>query len=121
MTVAMAILRLGFALVFGAMSVMHGPVMTFSTAHAAAPTAHQQPEPSNRVLHHVLPDCHDDQAPAPRHGGCNAFACLMAVEPFSSMARPLRPVLFMIMAAAAIPAPDPLQTPPALPPPRVQS
>jgi hypothetical protein len=119
MTAAMTILRLSFALLFGAMSVMHGPVMTFSAAHASALTAHQK---SDHALHHAMPDCHDDQAPtpAPRHGQCNAFACFMAVEPLSAMARPLHLVLFMIMAAAPVPALDPLQTPPALPPPRVQ-
>ncbi len=115
MMAAMTILRLSFALLFGAMSVMPGQVMTFSPAHASAPTAHQQ---SDHALHHAMPDCHGDQAPAPRHGQCNAFACLMAVEPLSAMARPLHPVLFTIMAAAPVPALDPLQTPPALPPPR---
>lgn len=120
MTAAMTILRLSFALLFGAMSVMHGPVMTFSAAHAAAATEPQQPSPFGRALHHAMPDCHGDQAPVPRHGQCNAFACFMAVEPLSAIARPLHPVLFTIMAAAPVPALDPLQTPPALPPPRPQ-
>jgi hypothetical protein len=121
MTAAMTILRLSFILLFGAMSMMHGPVMTFSAAHVSAPTGPQQPEPSDRAWHHAAPDCHDDQAPAPRHGQCNAFACFMAVEPLSAAARPLHPVLFKIMAAAPVPALDPLKTQPALPPPRVQS
>ena len=118
---SMTILRMSFILLFGAMSVMHGPVMTFSPAHASAPFGHHQPAPSDYALHHAVPDCHDEQAPALRHGQCNAFACLMAVEPLSAIARPLHPVLFTIMAAAPVPALDPLQTPPALPPPRVRS
>ena len=120
MTAAMTLLRLSFVLLYGAMSLMHGPVMTFSPAHASAPPAHQQSEPSDHALHHATPDCHDDQARPPQHSQCNAFACFMAVEPLLAIARPPHPVLFTIMAAAPVPALDPLQTPPALPPPRIQ-
>ncbi len=121
MMAAMTLLRLSFVLLYGAMSLMHGPVMTFSPAHASAPAERQHPAPSDHALHHAVPDCHDNEAPAPRHAQCNAFACFMAVEPLSAIARPPHPILFTIMAAAPVPALDPLQTPPALPPPRVRS
>jgi hypothetical protein len=114
MIAASTALRLWFVVLFGAVSTLHGPVMTFSGAHAAiaaeyAPVAHSND---------VAPDCHDDQAPPAKHVRCNAFACFMAVEPLPVMARPLHPILFAIMAAAPMTALDPVRTAPALPPPR---
>jgi hypothetical protein len=109
-------LRLCFVVLFGAMSTMHGPVMTFSGAHADIAAEHAPIAHSNDVA----ADCHDDQAQPAKHGRCNAFACLMAVEPLPAMARPLSPVLFAIMAAAPMTALDPVRTAPALPPPRLQ-
>ncbi|MGD9923506.1 MAG: hypothetical protein AB7V13_18985 [Pseudorhodoplanes sp.] len=114
------ILRLFFVLLFGAMSLMHGPVMTFSGAYASAQASLQQAGHSGHVSHHAVPDCHDDQTPPARHVPCNAFACFMAVEPLPIMARPPHPILFAIMAATPTPSLDPMLTAPALPPPRLQ-
>jgi hypothetical protein len=111
----MRLLRLSFILLFGAMSLSHGPVMTFSQVHAPAAAEHAGPS------HDAMPDCHQDQVPPAKHAKCNAFACLMAVEPMPVMARPLRPVVFAMMAAAPTAVLDPLRTEPALPPPRIRS
>jgi len=120
MTAAMTALRLSFIVLFGAMSLLHGPVMTFSGAHASTPAAHQQAGHPDHDSHHAAPDCHDHHAPAAGHVPCNAFACFMAIEPMSAMVRPLHAVLFAIMAAAPMSALDPARTAPALPPPRFQ-
>lgn len=120
MTAAMTTLRLSFILLFGAMSLMHGPVMTFSTAHASAPAGHHQSAQSGQDRH-AVPDCHDDQTPPAKHARCNAFACLMAVEPLPVTARALSSILFAVMAAAPMTSIDPLGIVPALPPPRLQS
>ncbi len=116
MTASMTILRLSFILLFGAMSVMHGPVMTFSGAHAATAEEHHHAGHSNDIAS----DCHEDQAPPATHGKCNAFACLMAVEPYPVMTRPLSSILFAVMAAAPMTSFEPLRLVPALPPPRIQ-
>lgn len=105
-------LRLCFIVLFGTMAVMHGPLMTFSTAHTAE---HGQAERSRDAM----PDCHEDEAPPARHAQCNAFACFMAVEPIGVTARPLHRILFAVMAAAPAASLDPVQTTPALPPPRI--
>jgi hypothetical protein len=114
---AITLLRLCFVVVFGAMSAMHGPVMTFSGAHAAMTAEHQHARHSNEIAS----DCHEDQAPPAKYGQCNAFACFMAVEPLPVSARPLSSTLFAVMAAAPMKAFEPLRPAPALPPPRLQS
>ena len=120
MATAMTALRLTFILLFGAMSVMHGPVMTFSGQHASQPDSHQTAH-SDHDSYNATPDCHDEPAPSAKHVQCNAFACFMAVEPLPMTARPPQPVLFTILAAAPAIALDTLQTLPALPPPRLPS
>jgi hypothetical protein len=122
MNLAITMLRLCFVALFGTMSLVHGPVMTFSGAlavsgaHAVTAAAHAHAGPSNDAE----PDCHEDQAPPAKHAECNAFACFMAVEPLPVIARPLTPILFAVMAAAPMTALDPVRTAPALPPPRFQ-
>ena len=117
MSPVVTMLRLCFVVLFGAMSLMHGPVMTFSGAHEASATEHLHSAPTG----HAASDCHDDEAPAAMHVPCNAFACFVAVEPLPVTARTLTPVLFAVMAATPSAALDPVPTAPALPPPRVQS
>lgn len=117
MTAALTALRLCFVLLFGTMSLMHGPVMTYGGAHAALPAGHPHATPGE----HASADCHETEAPPANHAPCNAFACFTAVEPLPAMARPLSPVLFAVMAAAPMTALDPVRTAPALPPPRSQS
>lgn len=113
--------RLCFVVLFGTMAVVHGPVMTFAGAHAAAPTAHDHEGQHPHASHHAEPGCHDDQGSAPEHGRCNAFACFMAVEALPVTARPVLPILFAVMAASRSAALEPLRPAPALPPPRLQS
>ena len=121
---ASTLLRLCFIVLFGAMSLMHGPVMTFSGAHmavnaavnAAMAVAHAHAGPASVSE----PDCHENQAPPAKHAECNAFACFTAVEPLPVIARPLTPVLFAVMVATPMTALDPVPTAPALPPPRLQ-
>jgi hypothetical protein len=111
------VLRLSFVVLFGAMSLMHGPVMTFSGAHAAVAAPHAHAESATGAE----PDCHKGEAPSAKHVSCNAFGCLIAVEPLPVAARTLTPVLFAVMAATPSRALDPVPTAPALPPPRVKS
>ncbi len=114
---AVTMLRLCFVVLFGAMSLLHGPVMTFSGAHAAGTVQHQHAESHEAAV----PDCHKDEAPPAKHTACNAFACFMAVEPLPVTPRPLTPLLFAVMAATPMTALDPVSTAPALPPPRLHS
>jgi hypothetical protein len=112
------LLRLCFALLFGAMSLMHGPVMTFAGVDQAMPAGHVH---ADHAGHDAAPDCHDDSVPAGKPAGCNAFACFIAALPPPVAERPLIPVLFAVMAAAKMTALDPAHAAPALPPPRLQS
>lgn len=117
MITAAAALRLCFIVLFGTMSLMHGPVMTYGGAHAAASAGHRLAADGELAM----ADCHDREAPPASHAPCNAFACFTAVEPLPVAARPLSPVLFAVMAGAPMTALDPVRTAPALPPPRLQS
>jgi hypothetical protein len=121
MTIASALLRLCFVVVFGTMSLMHGPVMTFSGAHAQTIAAHDVHAGDMAAHDHAGHDGGHDPAPPAKHATCNAFACLTAVEPPPVSARPLHPILFAIMAAAPASALDPVRTTPDLPPPRIPS
>ena len=121
MTIASATLRLCFIVLFGAMSLMHGPIMTYSGAHTQTMAA-QDADAHDMVGHdHAGHDGGHEHGPPAKHAKCNAFACFMAVEPLPVTARPLHPVLFAIMAAAPALALDPLLTTPDLPPPRIPS
>lgn len=116
MSHVITLLRLCLVVMFGSMSLMHGPVMTFSGSHMAIAT---HPHAGSAAA--VEPDCHADEVPSAKHAMCNAFGCLIAVEPLPITTRALIPVLFAVMAAAPMTALDPLPTAPALPPPRFQS
>jgi hypothetical protein len=109
-------LRMCLVVLFGAMSTMHGPVMTFAGAHVAM---HDEQRHAGSATA-AEPDCHEDQTPPAKHSECNAFACFMAVEPLPVMTRPPLPVVFAVMAGAPMTAFDPLRIAPALPPPRLQ-
>ena len=113
MTTTAAWLRLCFIVLFGAMSLMHGPIMAYSGGHADAAFVHQGSD-------HGGHGDHPDDAPPMKHAQCNSFACFLAVEPLPAFARPLHPILFAILAAAPAPALDPIRTQPDLPPPRIQ-
>jgi hypothetical protein len=123
MSIASALLRLCFVVLFGTMSLMHGPVMTYAGAHAHThTTAAQGSDAPDMATHdHGGHDGAHDPAPPAKHATCNAFACFTAVEPLPVTSRPPCPILFAIMAAAPAPALDPLLTTPDLPPPRILS
>lgn len=114
MTATLTLLRLCFIVLFGAMSLMHGPVMTYFGAPPELAAAHDHAGHGE----HDRPQ--DERTPAP-HAPCNAFACFTAVEPLPTAPRPIQPVLFAIMVAAPVPSIDPVQAAPDLPPPRILS
>ena len=121
MTIASALLRLCFVVVFGTMSLMHGPVMTYSGAHTHTVASHDMHADDVANHDHAGHDGGHDPAPPAKHATCNAFACFTAVEPLPVTARPLHPILFEILTAAPAPALDPVCTIPDLPPPRIPS
>jgi hypothetical protein len=118
MRFGVTLLRLCFALRFGAMSMMHGPVMTFAGVDQTMPAGHAH---AGHAGHAAVPDCHDEGRPAGKPAGCNAFACFIAALPHPVAERPITPVLFAVMAAAQMTALDPAPAAPNLPPPRLQS
>jgi hypothetical protein len=118
MTTAVTALRLCFIVLFGTVSLLHGPVMTFAGVDPAMPAGHVHTGHAGRD---AVPDCHDEGAPAGKPAGCNAFACFIAALPHPVAERPIIPVLFAVMAAAKMTALDPAQAAPALPPPRILS
>ncbi len=107
------IVRIGFVVVFGAMSVFHFPVMAFGGdphsghSHAAEPS------------HHHDSDC-GDAHPADI-AACNGFACFLAVEPALLASRPLHAVLFGVISFDRADFRLALAAQPDLPPPRLQA
>jgi len=108
------------AVLFGFMSLVHGPVMTFAQA-APAPTHHAMHAGghSGHHQHHAVPD----EQPAPsEHDAvpiCHAFGCFVAVD-----AAPVRaPAAILFFVGTVTPAPaDALlagTVEPAVPPPRL--
>jgi hypothetical protein len=114
MVAAASLLRLCFIVLFGAMSLLHGPVMTYSGSHA--PTASLAPHAD-----HTGHDGPREHGPAATHVACNAFACFLAIEPLPAAIRPPQPILFGVLAAAPASAADPVRAAPDLPPPRLQA
>jgi hypothetical protein len=113
MTAAGKFVRLCFVVLFGTMSLMHGPVMAYSGHHMSA--AHE----SHGARHHGHDDV-DPAAPA-EPASCNSFACFLAVEPVPIVSRPLQRVLFGIMSQVPTEQLDAVAARPDLPPPRCQS
>jgi hypothetical protein len=110
------LLRTAVAVVFGLMSLLHGPVMTFAKPAAAA--AHH----AMNAGHHHNTAPQDD--PQPVEPGtmpvCYAFGCLIAVEslPVNVPAAVLEPIGPLAPGIAdAMFAAD---VEPAVPPPRLQ-
>ena len=108
------------AVVFGFMSLLHGPVMTFAMA-GAAPTPHAIS--GSHTGHHHHGAAPQDDAQPPEHGTvpiCNAFGCLIAVESLAVRvpATVLEPIGTLSPGIAdALLASD---IEPAVPPPRLQ-
>jgi len=114
------LLRTAVAVVFGLMSLLHGPVMTF--AKPAAAPAHHAMSASHAGHHHHDTAPQDD--PQPAEPGtmpvCYAFGCLIAVEslPVRVPAAVLEPIGTLAPGIAnAMLAAD---VEPAVPPPRLQ-
>lgn len=118
-------LRLCFIGLFGAMSLMHGPIMAYG-GHGFSSAAHQvlaavlseARSEGDAMAHHGH---HKQDAPAPGHVRCNSFTCFLAVEPTPVLTRPLHAALFGLMTAMPMPALEPIRAQPDLPPPRLQS
>lgn len=114
------LLRTAVAVVFGFMSLLHGPVMTFAMAGAAP--AHHAMSGNHTGHHHHGAAPQDDGQPAEPGTApvCNAFGCLIAVESLAvrvpaTVLEPigtLAPGIADAMLAADIE--------PAVPPPRLQ-
>lgn len=113
----MTALRLCFIVLFGTVSLMHGPIMTF----AGVPAVALHEATTDDAAGHADHGGRHDHAPASAQGGCNAFACFLAMEPFLATARPLRAMLFGVMVAAPIRVPHSVKARPDLPPPRILS
>lgn len=111
------LLRTAVAVVFGLMSVLHGPVMTFAKPAAAA--THHAMAAGHAGHHHTTAPQNDPQPAA--QPVCFAFGCLIAIEapPVHVPAAVLEPIGTLASAAAkAMRAAD---VEPAIPPPRLQA
>jgi len=113
------LLRTAVAVVFGFMSLLHGPVMTFAMT-GTAPVHHAMT--SHTGHHHHGTALRDEVQPGERAAVpvCNAFGCLIAVEalPLRVPGAILEPIgaLAPGIADAMVPA----DIEPAVPPPRLQ-
>lgn len=108
---ATRLLRLCFVIVFGTMSLMHGPVMAYGAHHA--PTMHHH-------SHHDGHGEHRHPAPRPDIVMCNSFACFLAVEPPAPSACPLHAILLGVMSSAVASEIHAAFRRPDIPPPRFQ-
>jgi hypothetical protein len=113
------LLRTAVAVMFGLMSLLHGPVMTF--AKPAAVPAHHAMNASHTGHHHNTAPQDDPQPVEPgTMPVCYAFGCLIAVEslPVRVPAAVLEPIGTLAPGIAnAMLAAD---VEPAVPPPRLQ-
>jgi hypothetical protein len=114
------LLRTALAVVFGFVSLLHGPVMTF--AHVAAPAPVHHATDAGRHVHHQHGTA-GDAVPVKdaTMAGCNAFGCLIAVE--AMPARAPAAILMLLGAlspgiASAMLAAD---IEPIVPPPRLRA
>ena len=113
-----SLLRTAIAVVFGCMSLLHGPVMTFAKA---APAHHDVPAAHSTHHHHgVAPD----GDPQPIERGtipvCYAFGCFVALEslPAGTPAAPLELISTLTPGIADTLLAADIE--PAVPPPRLQ-
>jgi len=108
-------LRTAMAVVFGFMSLMHGPVMTFAKASPAS--AHVSHHGADH--HHAAPA--EDPSPAKPASApvCYAFGCFIALDavPLRAPAAVLNPIGALSSAAAAALHAGDIE--PAVPPPRL--
>jgi hypothetical protein len=113
------LLRTAVAAVFGLMSLLHGPVMTFAKPAAAA--VHHAMNASHVGHHHTTAPQDDPQPVEPgTMPVCYAFGCLIAVEslPVIVPAAVLEPI--GTLAPGLVDAIFAADVEPAVPPPRLQ-
>lgn len=116
------LVRTALAVVFGVMSLLHGPVMTFAKA-SPAPAHHAMNSDSHKAGHHHHPSAHNQQS-APSIPDtipvCNALGCFIALESIAigPPAASLIPIATLSPAAAQAMVPAYLD--PVVPPPRLQ-
>jgi hypothetical protein len=121
MTGAAKLVRLCFAVLFGTMSLMHGPVMAYSGHHA--PAAHESHGASHDLLAGTSQRTHghgDRTAPV-EPASCNSFACFLALEPIAIASCPLHAVLLGVMSLVPAKQLHAIAARPDLPPPRLRS
>ena len=116
-TRAKGLLRTAIAVVFGFMSLVHGPVMTFAKASAAPayPVSHHGAHHHHAAPMQDMQTAKPDSAPV-----CSAFGCFIALD-----AVPLRtPATILNPIGALLPAPTDALRPediePSVPPPRLR-
>ena len=115
-----ALLRTAVAVMFGFMSLWHGPIMSFAKANPDA--AHQVTSADGHATHHHHSTAHDQQsAPSTPNAVpvCYALGCFVALESlaFHSPVAALIPIGTLSLAPthAMAPAdPDPADPPPRL-------
>lgn len=119
-------LRIALAVVFGFMTLGHGPIMTFAhagqhgTASVSAPTHHDHGHQHHGHAHPVAGDEHHGvTGSTDQPSACNAFGCFITVAAIAIAER--QPVLLPIgkLRPAPLPAGTPDAPEPADPPPRL--
>lgn len=115
-------LRIFFIVLFSAMSLMHGPVMTFGSHHDSPLGAATQSHEHHEHAHHRNdPDKpHAPDAPTSNATTCNAFACFLAVPPASPSARPVHAILIGTLTLVPQSQPMAALQSPDIPPPRLR-
>lgn len=111
--------RTAIAVLFGLMSLLHGPVMTFAKA-GAAPSHHAMHASHAEHGHHGVPEKDSQPAGPGAAPVCYAFGCLIAVEslPVRVLATVLEPIGRMSPGTADTMLAADIE--PAVPPPRLQ-
>lgn len=115
--------RTAIAVVFGFMSLVHGPVMTFAnaspaTVNHAINTGGSHPDSHSHHHHHSAPADNQTPASAPV---CYAFGCFISLGALAQGAPPVS----VISIGALLPAPAAVllagDIEPAVPPPRLHA
>jgi hypothetical protein len=121
-------IRMAFAMLFGAMSLAHGPVMA-ATHEAPNPVAAPAPPITmqhnghhhgmDHAAHHAMPAMDEPGSPGP--ATCYSFACFLAVAS-PQVVTPVASLVLLGQLRAHPPyAGSPVVLEPADPPPRLQS
>jgi len=124
-------LRIVIAVVFGFMSLAHGPVMAFAQEQASQaqhqPAAHHAGQPVQHTGHHGMAADHAQghrHAVTPASGAtaiCYASGCFVAVAPLPVAAPATASFPLQQLAPAPACAIVPAELDPAVPPPRLQA